>query len=45
MSRTAWIRWLEVVLVVVLAYSLLLVAAGAFLVLGQRLSRKSQGRA
>lgn len=28
MSRTAWIRWLEVVLVVVLAYSLLLVAAG-----------------
>ena len=29
MSRTAWIRWLEVVLVLVLAYSLLLVVAGA----------------
>lgn len=29
MSRTAWIRWLEVVLGVVLAYSLLLVVAGS----------------
>lgn len=29
MSRATWIRWLEVVLVVVLAYSLLLVAAGS----------------
>lgn len=28
MSRTAWIRWLEVVLGLVLAYSLLLVFAG-----------------
>lgn len=29
MSRTAWIRWLEVVLGLVLAYSLLLVVAGS----------------
>ncbi len=28
-SRTAWIRWLEVVLGVILAYSLLLVVAGS----------------
>lgn len=29
MSRTVWIRWLEIVLVLVLAYSLLLVVAGS----------------
>lgn len=29
MSRRMWIRWLEVVLVIVLAYSLLLVVAGS----------------
>lgn len=29
MTRAVWIRWLEVVLVVVLAYSLLLVVAGS----------------
>lgn len=29
MSRNAWIRWVEVMLIVVLAYSLLLVIAGS----------------